>query len=205
MQLYVKGGFKIDQVKVDINNKKYGFCCNVQKFAYLNKSPKKSVEDSLPQFLKVCYSKIDYTCTTKIWLRNISYVVANKSRNIEDNFLLYFKFIECFYKSKNEKGVARTFISKAIEEHFFDEKYTGEELEKLSREIICLRNHYVHAGYFIKNNSLRISAPKNEKNSTFVPYTVSVDFEWIFERTRIMNKITIDIIYREILGYENYQ
>lgn len=80
--------------------------------------------------------------------------------------------------------------------------YPEEELKKLSREIVCLRNHYVHSGYFIKNNCLRISQPKDD--STFAAYTANVDFEWIFLKTNLLNKITIDIIYREILGYEQY-
>ena len=34
---------------------------------------------------------------------------------------------------------------------------TEDEIEDLARQIICLRNRYVHSGYYIKNHSLRIT------------------------------------------------
>lgn len=40
----------------------------------------------------------------------------------------------------------------------------NEEIENLSQEIICLRNHYVHSGYFLKNDSLKINFKKLEEN-----------------------------------------
>ncbi len=202
MQLFAKGSFKLDKICVCVSNEWYGLNCSVRKFNYSEKN-KNHVDDQLPSFLKKCYLSIDYSFTTKTWLRNISYAVGNHSRNLEDTFLLFYKFIECFYKAKNEKGASRSFISRAIEEHYVDKKYSEEELKKLSREIVCLRNHYVHSGYFIKNYCLRISQPKDD--SSFLPYTANVDFEWIFSRTDILNKITLDIIYREILGYEHYR
>lgn len=72
----------------------------------------------------------------------------------------------------------------------------------LSREIVCLRNHYVHSGYFIKNSMLKISKPKDE--TTFQEYVMNANFNWLFERTNILRKISIDIIYKEILGYDKY-
>lgn len=202
MQLYAKECFKLDKIYVYVDNDWYGLNCSVRKFNYSEKS-KNHVDDQLSSFLKKCYLNVDYAFTTKIWLRNISYAVGNRSRNIEDTFLLFYKFIECFYKTRSEKGASNSFISKAIEDHYVNKKYTEEELKRLSREVVCLRNHYVHSGYFIKNNCLRISQPKDD--SSFSPYTANVDFEWIFSRTDILNKITLDIIYREILGYEHYR
>lgn len=202
MQLFAKECFKLDKICVCIDDEWYGLNCSVRKFNYSEKR-KNHVDDQLPSFLKKCYLSIDYAFTTKMWLRNISYAVGDRERNIEDSFLLFYKFIECFYKSKNEKGVRKAFISRAIEEHYVDKKYSDEELKRLSREIVCLRNHYVHSGYFIKNNCLRISKPKDD--SSFTPYTAKVDFEWIFLKVDMLNKITLDIIYREILGYDCYK
>ncbi len=206
MQLYSKGGFKVDKVWAKINDSFYGFNCGVRKFDYKG-NKRTSVDDSLVSFLKVCYSKIDYACTTKTWLRNISYAVGPKARNIEDNFLLFYKFIECFYKSKNEKGIANRFIMKSIEEHDVSRKHTDEELLNLSREIVCLRNHYVHSGYFIKNGSLKISKPRDddEKYKSFTPYTAVADVEWIYSKTELLNNITIDIIYKDILDYKSFR
>lgn len=201
LQLFAKEGFKLDKTCVCIDGEWYGFHCSVRKFKYSEKM-RTIVDDQLPSFLKKCFEKIDYASTTKMWLRNISYAVGDRTRNIEDAFLLYYKFIECFYKAKNEKDVNKTFISRSIEEHDSDKRYSEDELKRLSREIVCLRNHYVHSGYFIKNNCLRISKPKDD--SLFVPYTANVDVEWIYSKTVALKKITLDIIYREILGYEHY-
>lgn len=204
MQLYISGGFKVDKLWVRVDKELYGFNCNVRRFDY-QKRKNPVVEDKLPDFLRKCYANIDYTCTKKIWLRNISYAVGDKSRNLEDNFLLFYKFIECFYKARNIKGVTKSFISMSIKEHYKHKQYSEEEQEKLSREIVCLRNHYVHSGYYIKNKSLKISKPKGEGQCSFEPYTAKVDFKWIYSKTDMLNVITIDIIYRDILGYDNYK
>ncbi len=202
LQLFAKEGFKLDEISVCINGIWYGLHCSVRNFKYSEKG-RTIVDDQLPTFLKKCFLNIDYAFTTKIWLRNISYAVGDRARNIEDTFLLLYKFIECFYKAKNEKGVNNSFIFRAIKEHYLDKKYSDEELKRLSREVVCLRNHYVHSGYFIKNYCLRISKPKDD--SSFAPYTAKVDSEWIYTKTDMLNKITLDIIYREILGYDHYQ
>lgn len=37
-------------------------------------------------------------------------------------------------------------------------------------------------------------------------YTVSnLDISWIYERTKILYRITLDIIFRKMLGYDNYK
>lgn len=201
MQLFTKGGFKVDDIWVNIDDSFYKFRCHTREFEYKERK-NYVVSDSMASFLKKCYTNINYAYTTKMWLRNIPYAIGITSRNIEDSFLLYYKFVECFYKSKNEKGVSRRFIAKAIEENYTCENYTEDELVCLSREIACLRNHYVHSGYFIKNNKLKISKPKDD--TAFQEYVADANFNWLFERTDILRKISIDIIYKEILGYDKY-
>lgn len=45
-------------------------------------------------------------------------------------------------------------------------RLSGEQIENYAQEIICLRNHYIHSGYFIKNSCLRVSFDKiNQKKS----------------------------------------
>ncbi len=202
MQLYIKDGFKVDNIWLNIDDTFYKFKCHTRSFEY-KEEKKFIIEDSMASFLKKCYSNIDYAYTNKMWLRNIPYAISQNSRNIEDSFLIYYKFIECFYKSKNEKGIHNRFIAKAIEENYKFKKYTEKELLNLSREIVCLRNHYVHAGYFIKNSKLKIS--KSKDNPDFQEYIADIDFEWLYNRTDILRKASIDIIYKDILGYENYK
>ncbi|MDC7278667.1 hypothetical protein NXH64_04030 [Butyrivibrio fibrisolvens] len=201
MQLYTKGGFKVDDIWLNIEDSFYRFKCQTRGFEYKERK-NYVVTDSMASFLEKCYSNINYAHTNKMWLRNIPYAIGVTSRNIEDSFLLYYKFVECFFKSKNEKGASNRFIAKAIEENYKCMKYTDDEVSCLSREIVCLRNHYIHSGYFIKNNKLKISRPKED--SSFQEYVANADFEWLYERTSILKKASIDIIYKEILGYDNY-
>ncbi len=201
MQLFTKGGFKVDDIWLNIEDTFYKFKCQTRGFEYKERKYY-VVADSMASFLKKCYANINYAYTNKVWLRNVPYAIGMTSRNIEDSFLLYYKFIECFFKSKNEKGVSKRFIAKAIEENYKFKKYKEDELSCLSREIVCLRNHYVHSGYFIKNSQLRISKPKDDP--TFQGYTVNADFNWLYERTNILRKVSIDIIYKDILEYDDY-
>ena len=71
----------------------------------------------------------------------------------------------------------------------------------------CLRNRYVHSGYYIKNNSLRITFKDlDEKTYKLKSYTLNnVDVKWIYERTKILYSIVIDIIFKNMLGYEKYK
>ena len=83
---------------------------------------------------------------------------------------------------------------------------TEDEIEDLARQIICLRNRYVHSGYYIKNNSLRITFKDlDEKTSKLKSYTLNnVDDKWIYERTKILYTIVIDIIFKNMLEYKKY-
>ena len=33
----------------------------------------------------------------------------------------------------------------------------------------------------------------------------NIDWEWIYDRTKILYEIVIDIIFRDMLGYEKYK
>ena len=201
MQLYSQERFKVDNISLKVNDLYLGYKCSTRKFN--NKSQKNTIDCDLPSFLKACYQNVDYAFTKKNWLRNIPYVIDVYYRNIEDNYLIYYKFIECYYKSK---GFVKTFVSTAIVNNYQDGNYTENELLKISREIVCLRNHYIHSGYYIKNNSLKISKPKKDKRYiNFNPYTININPQWVRLRTDMLNQICIDIIYREILGFNNYR
>ena len=65
----------------------------------------------------------------------------------------------------------------------------------------------MHSGYYIKNNSLKITFKDlDEKTSKLKNYTLNnVDVKWIYERTKILYKIVIDIIFKNMLGYEKYK
>ena len=69
-----------------------------------------------------------------------------------------------------------------------------------------MRNRYVHAGYYIKNDSLKISFERIDGRKNPKDYTAkNVDVDWIYERTFLLYQVVIDIIYKDMLGYDNYR
>lgn len=203
MQLYMPGKFLIDKVWVMVDDKFYKLSIAGLEFTYKENYVEPSVKEALLLFLKKCYTIIPYR-KSKAEIRNIPYIVLRTSRSIEDNFLMFYRFIECYYKKKMLPDIRSTFISYSIRNNYMKKHLlTENQIEKYTQEIICLRNHYVHSGYYLKNSSLKISFGK-EKNE--MNYTVNkIDFSWIYERTKILYKIVLDIIFTDMLGYDDYR
>lgn len=173
---------------------------------YKSSSIENSVSDDILVFLSKCYKLIPYR-NSKSEIRNIIYVIFDYSRNIEDTFLILYKTIECYYKKQNIKGISSSFINYSIHNNYDKfKKKTEDEIEDLARQIICLKNRYVHSGYYIKNNSLKITFEDlDEKTSKLKNYTLNnIDVKWIYEHTKILYTIVIDIIFKSMLGYEKY-
>ena len=124
-------------------------------------------------------------------------------RGIEDNYLMLYRFIEAYYKRKNIPGIQSSFINYSMEHNLAKGNLSDEERCNISDEIVSLRNTYVHSGYYLKNSSLRV---KRKKNSGKRNYTVTnIDTSWILHRVKLLKQIVIDIIFREMLGYEIYK
>lgn len=185
----------------------YGLILPLKENKYRDLNIENSVSDNLLVFISKCYKLIPYR-DSKSEIRNIPYVIFDYSRNIEDTFLMLYKTIECYYKKQNIKGITSSFINYSI--HNNNDKFkkkTEDEIEDLARQIICLRNRYVHSGYYIKNNSLKITFKNlDEKASKLNNYTLNnIDVKWIYEHTKILYTIVIDIIFKNMLGYEKYK
>jgi hypothetical protein len=201
MQLYYPNKFSINKLNVNINDLNYDFFIPYHKIKISYNYSTQSVNESLIDFLSNCYSTISLRQSNTI-IKNIPYIVTNTSRNIEDNFLMFYRFIECYYKNKNIPNIRKSFISYSIENNYKDNKLDIIDILKYTKEIICLRNKYVHSGYHLKNASLKVKFDKNDKINN---YTVnSIDFQWINERTKILYSIVIDIIFSEMLNYDTY-
>ena len=204
MQLYKPGKFVIDSVKILVDKQ---FCdlivpCFEIKNSKRHVNP--SVEKDMATFLTECYRKIPYR-KSKTYIRNIPYIVIKSERGIEDTFLSYYRFIESYYKSSGIKGAKNTFIQMGIKNHSSKRTLSEDEQEKLIYEIISLRNQYVHSGYYLKNCCLKVKYPKIKNKKNPKDYTVnSIDVRWIYDRTIILKEIVIDIIFKEMLGFENY-
>lgn len=152
------------------------------------------------EFLKKCYELIPYR-NSKTEIRNIPYIIMKTSRSVEDNFLMFYRFIECYYKKQQINNIRKNFVTYSIKEHYMEKhNLTNEEIERYAQEIICLRNHYVHSGYYIKNLCLRVSFDKINKKRNPKDYTVdNADVHWIYERTKLLYEIAVDIIFKNLL------
>lgn len=144
----------IDKVQVSINDFYYELNIPMKKIDYNGTHIFNSVSDELKSFFQKCYNLIPYR-NSKSEIRNIPYIILNTSRNLEDNFLMYYRFIECYYKNN---GHYNDFISYSLINNY--KKDITSNIEDLTREIISLRNHYAHNGYFIDNKMLEIVYPK---------------------------------------------
>ena len=203
LQLLKPCKFNIDKVEVEINKTFFELRVPIYEIKYNTSHVHNSVKEDLLQFLFKCYTKIPYRNSNNE-IRNIPFIVLHTSRNIEDNFLMFYRFIECYYKQQHIKDIKKSFIRYGIDNNYKD-KENIKNIENLVQEIICLRNHYVHNGYHITNKKLYIAFPKIEKKANPKNYRAeNVDFDWIYERTKILYEIVIDIIFKNMLQYENY-
>ena len=83
-----------------------------------------------PSFLQTAYQSIEYRKGRQS-IRNIPYIVIDKSRQIEDNFLTYFRFIECYNKSKGINGKQYDFFNKVLSEKISLIKISQDEKKQI--------------------------------------------------------------------------
>lgn len=204
IQLLYPNKMNISKIHVMVNDKYYELFFPLKILKYEDKYIEASVKDDILVFLEKCYNSIPYR-NSKTEIRNIPYIVLKTSRGLEDNFLMFYRFIECYYKKQN---IVNNFINYSIVKNYKkSNKMTKEEIEKLSRQIISLRNHYVHSGYYIKNNSLKITFKNIDKNTPNPKNYIenNVDIDWIYNKTKILYDIVINIIFSNMLNYNDYK
>lgn len=206
LQLLKPCKFDIDKVVVEIDKTFYELCFSTNEIKYKDSYVNSSVKEDIMEFLLKCYTAIPYR-NSKSEVRNIPYIILNTSRNIEDNFLMFYRFIECYYKQQPIKDIKTTFIKYSIENNYKKvKKIEEDEIENIVYQIISLRNHYVHEGYYIKDKKLYIAYPKINKKANPKNYIAeNVDIDWIYEKTKILYEIVVDIIFRNMLNYDNYK
>ena len=109
--------FNINKIVVEIEKLYYGFCLPINEMNYKNSYVEKSVTNDVLEFLLNCYSSIPYR-NSKNEIRNIPYIILETSRNLDDNFLMFYRFIECYYKQQPIKDIKTTFIKYSIENYY---------------------------------------------------------------------------------------
>ena len=198
LQLLKPNKLNINKIEILVEDKYYGVNIPLREIEYKEKYIENTVKDDLLDFLDKCYKLIPYR-NSKNEIRNISHIILNTSRNIEDNFLMMYKFIECYYKNNGKKD----YIAYSLQNNY--KSKLSCSIEDMAAKIISLRNHYVHKGYYIDNGNLEICYKLiNRKKNPKDYIENNVDFEWIYDKTKILYKIVIDIIFSSMLGYTNY-
>lgn len=200
LQLFKPGKFEFEKVQLLIGENLIDYNIEFDEFSYQKTISENSVKVSLLDFLSSCYKSIPYR-DGKEEIRNIPYIINHRYRSIEDNFLSCFRFIECYYKRTTKLDKSRPIIEKALKDYPQDiSTYSTLGSTDYIEEIVALRNQYVHSGFYLKNYSLEI------KNSKGVIKRVvnNIDGHWLYERTQLLYKVAIDIIFKSMLGYSTY-
>ena len=84
--------FHISKIRVEIEQKYYGLWLPIREIDYKNSYVDNSVTGNLSEFLLNCYNSIPYR-NSKNEIRNIPYIILNTSRNLEDNFLMFYRML----------------------------------------------------------------------------------------------------------------
>lgn len=196
LHLYCPNKVKIDKMKIKVEDRYFELRIPIRETKYRDKKVKRSVDEDVLEFLEKCYLLIPYR-KNKNSTRNVYNIVLNTNRNLEDNFLMLYRFVECYYK---EKGNNNTFISEAIKNNY--KEPLNRDVVDITAEMCSLRNHYTHEGYHIAEGKLAINY-KGDPSKNYI--AENVDFDWIYERTEILYNIVIDIIFSSMLGYDKYK
>lgn len=201
MQLFYPGKFIIKKMSLEIDGKNYWYVSkSTRQIKHSSRIIDFSVKDDMLTFLKNCYIKMPYRDTEGA-TRNIPYVVMRSYRNIEDNFLMSFRFLEYYYKAKNPKWKNWKVIKEAIKHHYKDKELDKKIIEKEVREIVALRNHYVHSGYYIHETKLLVTYKEGKLEKK---YYVDANVSWLRDKAKMLQDIVIDVIFTELLGYQEY-
>ena len=99
MQLYFPDNFSVEKIWVNVDGNYYELIIPTIEVKSNEKYTETTVKAGLLKFLNSCYNAIPYR-KSKTEIRNIPYIVLNTSRNIEDNFLMFYRFVECYYKKQ---------------------------------------------------------------------------------------------------------
>lgn len=190
MQLYIPGKVKIDDINIFVGKTYYKLIYPFILPKEVNCYVRPSVNQDLKQYLCNCYTNMPYRENDTI--RGLHYLLIDKSRNIEDNFLMCYRFIEHYYKKY--KNSSQPFL-----DAFADYPNNSiNNIPKYVRELKALRNHYTHDGYYIKDNNLLIR--QNKKSN----YIIHIDFYWIKEKYDTLLNLVINIVFKNILNYDKY-
>lgn len=199
LQLYKPGAFSFERIQMLIDEEYADYCVVFDEINIDKHSRPNSVEDKLIHFLESCYKTIPYR-DGKEETRNIPYIISRRYRSIEDNFLSCFRFVECYYKRTTNLTSNIDVLKKALSDH-------PQRLSSFStlgsnyiNEIVALRNQYVHTGYYLKNYTLE----RKDRHGNVVEVYSNITFYWIYERTKLLYQLVMDIIFKAMLGYATY-
>ena len=199
LQLFKAGAFEFEKFQLFVGTEYVEYCTIFDEINLKKRSIQNSVDSKLIEFLAACYRNIPYRDGQEE-TRNIPYIIIRRYRSLEDNFLTCFRFIECYYKRTTNLTSNSDVLTQALIDHpqnISNFKTLGADYKD---EIIALRNQYVHTGFYLKNNTLE---RKNQQGLVRAVYP-NITAEWIYERTKLLYQIVVDIIFKTMLGYDKY-
>lgn len=202
LQLFMRNKLEIISVQAVIEGYYVDYNCRFFRLVHKSNWAEKSVNDTLLSFLKKAYSALPYRNNTTEDVRSLRYMVFSRQSNMEDNFLTYFRFVECYYKRTSHYTSNCQLLKDAIADCYRnDSRMDANRINDYSQEIVSLRNHYAHKGYYLPNCSLDIIGPRR----VVVRTERHITYEWLEERTNVLRRIVIDIVFRKMLGYQIYK
>ena len=199
LQLFKPGAFEFEKIQLLVGTEYVEYCTTFDEINLKKRSIQNSVDGKMIEFLEACYKNIPYR-DGQVETRNIPYIINRKYRSLEDNFLTCFRFIECYYKRSTNLTANKDIITQALSDHPQDISSFQTLGTDYIDEIIALRNQYVHTGFYLKNNTLE---HKNRHGKVIAVYP-NITAEWIYERTKLLYQIVMDIIFITMLGYNLY-
>ena len=199
LQLFKPGAFEFEKIQLLVGTEYVEYCINYDEINYKKRGIQNSVDGKLIGFLEACYKNIPYR-DGQVETRNIPYIINRRYRSLEDNFLTCFRFIECYYKRSTNLSSNKDIITQSLSDHPQDTSSFQTLGTDYIDEIIALRNQYVHTGFYLKNNTLE---KKNQQGQVLAVYS-NITAEWIYERTKLLYQVVMDIIFKTMLGYNSY-
>lgn len=166
----------------------------IYEFYYLNLTYKPNFKTNINKKLNCDIQKFIKSYLTKISIKQLDTNLLNPFKGkgdvyAEDIFLINFRFIELHLKNKNPK----TWLQLLLKDNktllnLLNIKYDS----KLYLYVETLRNHYVHEGYYINKNILKIKDGKGKKKK----FTREI----IIKYSRLTKALTYKVMLNDILS-----
>lgn len=196
---YFPKGLKVNSVSVISQD---GICLEyfnpkliVPKFSELNNFFR-PIQMGFIDFLQYTYKNYNYRS-----LENKNeYILLDFKQlpSLEDEFLFYLRYLNLHIGKLLKENSKNNSLYKIIEEFVNKYKYIFDKKEitvdnNLPNEINSLRNHYVHEGYYLHDNTFAVT-----KKQEWL-YDKVLDYQWLWRLVDVLKSGSFIIFYKDVL------